>query len=192
MSNIVNITRINTHITIKSPYNSVFVQYAKKLAGKFCGTTKSWSFDIRDEADVLSACYLAYGEDGVRSNKCDVQITLPTVYYVKQGTIIFFGRPVARAFDRDSGAKLFDGVVIKSGNFTSGGSSKDWDTRSEAGTVIVLRDVSRPLVERDIEQKTYGNAIIEILDTTPSRTLLEQEREQILTRLAELNIALGI
>ena len=191
------ITRNEKHITVQAEYNSVFVGQARNLAGKWHDQDKTWVFDIRDEADVLQACYHAYGEDGIRTNKCDVQVTLPTGYSVEKGTICLFGRQIARAFNRDSGAKVFGGVVVKAGGFSSGGSAKNWVTRAQAGTVFVLRDVSRDLVEMEASHDTYGDAVIEILQTTVSskpvadRAALEAERDRLQARLAEINAELG-
>lgn len=192
------IIRNDKHIAVQAEYNSVFVEQARNLAGRWDDKEKVWVFDIRDEADVLQACYFAYGEDGIRTNKCDVQITLPTGYSVDKGTICFFGRQIARAFNRDSGAKVFGGVVVKAGGFGSGGSSKHWTTYAQKGTVIVLRDVSRDLVKMEASHETYGDAIIEILQSSTSvsrpaadRAALEAERAALLSRVAEINKQLG-
>ncbi|WP_304333718.1 hypothetical protein [Conchiformibius steedae] len=184
----VRIERTDSQIIITAPYNAEFISHAHNYAGKFNAETKAWSFDIRDEAYVLEACYLAYGEDGVRYNKCDVQITLPNGYSVEQGTIVFFGRQIARAFGRDSGAKLFDGVVVKKGGFTSGGSRKDWTTCARKGTQIILRDVSLPLVEWETDAETYGDAVVEILGGERD---LQAERAELLARLAEIDSLMG-
>lgn len=181
-----NITRTETHIIITAEYNSEFVSHARNLAGRFDDKTKSWSFDIRDEADVLEACYLSYGEDGIRNNKCDVKITLADGYYVDKGTITFFGRQIARAFNRDSGAKIFPGVSIKAGGFNSGGSARHWDTRAQKGTVFILRDVSRSLVELSISSEGYPDALIEILPAAVNPTALQAEKETLLARLSEI------
>ena len=191
------ITRNEKHITVQAEYNSIFVEQARNLAGKWNDRDKTWVFDIRDEADVLQACYHAYGEDGIRTNKCDVQVTLPTGYGVDKGTICFFGRQIARAFSRDSGAKVFGGVVVKAGGFCSGGSARHWATCAKEGTVFILRDVSRDLVEMETDAETYGDAVIEILNTTASssrpaadRAALEAERDRLQARLAEINAEL--
>lgn len=184
------ITRTETNIIVHSEYNSEFVTHARNLAGRWDDTQKSWIFDIRNEADVLQACYLAYGEDGVRNNKCSVKITLPNGYYVDQGTICFFGRQIARAFGRDSGAKVFPGVVIKEGGFSSGGSAKHWTTRALKGTVLILRDVSRPMVEMAIKEG-IEDVEIEILPAQVNPDVLHRERDALLARLAEINAQLG-
>ena len=191
----INISRTDTHIVVKSIYNKEFVAKAHNLAGKYNDRDKSWSFDIRDEADVLEACYLCYGEDGYRSNLCDVQISLPEGYFAYQDTINFYGRPIARAFGRDSGAKLFDGIKIVEGGFDSGGSMKNWTTRALKGTVIVLRDVSYPLVTSTTFDEDE-NVHVEIISHTESGITADQadlvkEKAQLLARLAEINAVLG-
>lgn len=184
----VRIERTDSQIIVTAPYNTEFISQARNYAGKFNAETKAWSFDIRDEAYVLEACYLAYGEDGVRYNKCDVQITLPEGYDVHQDAIVFFGRKVARAFDRSSGAKVADGVVIKQGGFTSAGTRKDWVTRALKGTQIILRDVSLPLVEWETDAETYGDAVVEILGGDRD---LQAERAELLARLKEIDSLMG-
>lgn len=183
------IERTDAHIIITSDYNTVFVHAARNLAGKFHDIKKSWYFDIRDEADVLEACYLAYGEDGIRSDKCNAKITMPNGHYADKGTINILGRPIARAFGRDGGAKVFDGVIIKQGGFDSGGSMKNWTTRALRDTVIILRDVSHPLVLQEQDRLAEEGLNIEILADINTQKLIE-ERERLLARLAEINTAL--
>ena len=190
---IVQIERTDERINITSPYNTKFVSDAHNLAGVFSYTTRAWSFDIRDEADVLEACYLAYGDDGYRYSICDVQISMPDGYSKWQGSIEFFGHVVAKATGRNSGAKISEGVKIISGSFDSGGSMKNWRTCAAEGTVIVLRDVSLPLVEAMMTE--YENVEVEILNRTEilgdDRENLIAERDRLTARLAEINAILG-
>lgn len=193
---IVKIERTDEKIIITSPYNSVFVEQARNLAGKFNDSKKAWVFDIRDEADVLTACYLAYGDDGYRYSICDVQINMPDGYSVWQNSIKFFGRVVARAFGRDSGAKIGEGVKIVEGEFKSGGSFKNWRTVANEGTVIVLRDVSLPLVEAyidELKEENQHNIEVSILNKTEYTSPTAQDvdlvkrREALLAELAEID-----
>jgi hypothetical protein len=48
------------------------------------------------------------------------------------------GREVARAFGRDSGAKLGPDVVVRAGGFHSGGSRKNWRITVKDGTSFDL------------------------------------------------------
>lgn len=187
---VVQIKRTENHIIIKSPYNSIFVEKARNLAGKWVALNEAWQFDIRDEAEVLEVCYFCYGEDGIRYNKCNVQITFITATYADKSALKVLGYPIARAFGRDGGAKVSDGVLIKNGGFDSGGSAKNWTTRVKAGTVIVLRDVSKPLVQAFMDSDDYEpeSMTIEILEEYQD---LLAEKERLLARLAEINVQLG-
>lgn len=185
----ITIERTTKHITVKSDYNIYFIAAARNLAGKFDKINQSWVFDIRDESDVLEACFLAYGEDGVQKDQCDVKITIEKSYYADKDAIHFLGRPIARAFGRDSGAKVYGGVIIKQGGFDSGGSAKNWTTKALPNTTIVLRDVSHPLALHE-QKKLLENGIkIEILLDKNKQKLIE-EKERLLARLAEINAEL--
>lgn len=187
---VVQIKRTENHIIIKSPYNSIFVEKARNLAGKWVSLSEAWQFDIRDEAEVLEVCYLCYGEDGIRNSKCNIKITFVEAAYANKSALSILGYPVARAFNRDSGARLSDGVLVKSGGFDSGGSMKNWTTKAKAGTVIVLRDVSKPLVQAFLKSDDYEpeSMTIEILEEYQD---LLAEKEHLLARLAEINVQLG-
>lgn len=187
---VVQIKRTENHIIIKSPYNSFFVEKARNLAGKWVALSEAWQFDIRDEAEVLEVCYFCYGEDGIRNNKCNIKITFVEAAYADKSALNVLGHTLARAFNRDSGARLSDGVLVKSGGFDSGGSMKNWTTKAKAGTVIVLRDVSKPLVQAFLESDDYEpeSMTIEILEEYQD---LNAEKEHLLARLAEINAQLG-
>lgn len=172
-----------TQIVVTGEYNSEFVAKARTLAGKW--VAPSWVFDIRDESAVRAACLECYGTDGHRTDLVDVEVRFGPEDDTHTAPIMYCGRTIARAFGRDSGAKLGDGVVLQSGGFTSGGSVKNWYTRAKEGTSVILRDVSRALVV-----KTGGEYTI--LTTTPiDRDALLAEKAQLLARLAEIGATLG-
>ncbi len=133
-------------ITVQSIYNSEFVKHAKNLGGAYTGGV--WSFDARNETLVRSACLRCLGHDGFITDLVDVEITIPK-YAKGMGAckpIEVFGRTLARAFGRDSGAKLGEGVVLLKGGFSSGGSVKNWCTDVKENTRVIVRDVSGALV----------------------------------------------
>lgn len=63
-----------------------------------------------------------------------------------QGPVEVAGRTIARAWGRDSGAKLGDGVVKLQGRVGSGGSMKNWETVVDAD--VVLHDCPRKVAEK--------------------------------------------
>lgn len=134
-------------IFVTSPYNQIFIDRARDLGGKW--KSPAWVFDSRNEKMIREALLDVYGFDGEHKNAIvDVELFFPNGYSsgVREA-ITFFGRTIARAFGRDSGAKLGDGVVILSGGFTSSGSMKNWHTTAYTGTRILVRDVPKKLAE---------------------------------------------
>lgn len=173
--------KITTHektILVESPYNSEFVEGARNLAGKY--NHGYWHFDIRDEKDVRELCLRAYGTDGEIMNQCDIEITFKDDYWASKGPIILFGISIARAFGRDSGAKLGDGVKLVKGKFDSAGSMKNWGTSCEEGTVIVLRDVSKYLVDTCTDPK------LDIKIISVNSNLEKTQEEELLIELNAL------
>lgn len=165
-------------ITVVSPYNSIFVAEARRLGGKF--QKDQWCFDARDESAVREACYRCYGDDGIRLHQVDIRITASKCLFADKAPISIFGRTVARAFGRDSGAKVGDGVVIEAGGFSSGGSAKNWGTRAEAGTTLILRDISAQLVK----EYSGDDLVIEVI-AERKEVRVDDDRRPLVDLMAE-------
>lgn len=178
----ISISANSDKISVVSPFNSDFVKDARNLGGNWSGG--AWVFDAREEADVRAACMKHYGEDGFTKDTIDVLVTFMTEKFANRKPIVLFGRTVARAVGRDSGARIGNGVVLKSGGFKSGGSVKNWETIALKDTSVLLRDVSRSLVE-SFDSKDVS---IEVIDQAiTSKKALEEEREKLIARLAEID-----
>lgn len=173
-------------LIVRSPYNTIFVTQAKKFGGKW--SDPSWVFDVREETRIRDLCKMLYGTDGVCS---------PDIVSVRailrspdndcyRGPITIFGRVVARAFGRDSGARVGDGVVILEGGFNSGGSVKNWRTVVKDKAEIILRDVPRGLAEKEIAK---GADWITLEEETVRINCdeLKSEREKLAARISEIN-----
>ena len=64
---------------------------------------------------------------------------------VSRGPVTVAGFVVARAFERDSGAKLGTGVALVEGRVGSGGSRVNWTTWIEEGSEIWIKDFPESL-----------------------------------------------
>ncbi len=184
------ITVIDSKLYVTADYNSAFVAKARDLGGKWA--SPCWVFDARDEVAVRAACLECYGSDGLTSDLVDVRITIPEDCRAVgggRGPIEIFGRTLARAFGRDSGAKLGEGVVVEQGGFSSGGSMKNWTTTVRDNTVLILRDVSASLVAKH-DNEAF---IVEVIahQNEINREELNTEREKLLARLAEIDALLA-
>ena len=187
------ITTTATTISVEAPYNAAFVSAAKRLGGKW--SAPKWVFDIRNEQRVRAACMEHYGTDGLQPmDAVTLRIVFRPNHYEDRGAITVGGREVARAFNRDSGAKLADGIVVLDGGFTSGGSMKNWETRvRSAGATVLMRDVPRVLADRLIADGESGVESIAIEPEAPviDRDALSEERKRLLDRIAQIDALLG-
>jgi hypothetical protein len=185
-----SITTTNTQISVASDYNAGFVSAAKDLGGKW--RAPCWVFDIRDEDRVRALCVKYYGTDGRVADLVTLKIEWKKDSSAQQEAIAVNGRTIARAYGRDSGAKMGDGIVLLVGGFGSGGSVKNWTTRVRGGTVVLVRDFPKSaaelLVKTESETRIYS---IEAEAAPVDRDALSEERARLLARLGEINQILG-
>ena len=141
-------------ITVTSPYAADYVSRARALGGRWDRTAGGWVFDEAAEPAVRQALRECYGTDGGTDAVPEASVTLyvyvPEALSAARGPVVLDGPiTLARAFGRDSGAKLGDGVAHLAGpKPTSGGSVKNWDTRVPAGGLYAVYQVPRGLAER--------------------------------------------
>lgn len=199
MTNQITITVSGTTLQVASPYNPDFPKAARALGGKWHADSKTWQFDTRDETRVRDLCMDIYGTDGrpvAAGDLVTLRITLEDGWYLDQrtGPLFFAGREIGRAFGRDSGARQGDGIVFLKGSVTSGGSAKNWETRTTKGAIFEIRDLPRAAAEKAKTEVEQG-VILEIIepDTTATdhRAALEAERAALMARIAEIDTALG-
>lgn len=171
-------------IRVWSPYNPTMVKRARGLAGSFEGGT--WRFATRHEEQVRELLRDIYGTDGTPTPRVTVRFpaTSDLLKELTHGTYSAFGRPIARAWGRDSGAKLMGGVVCLEGGFYSGGSMKNWEIYVRNGTVIEMVDVPEPLAMRAAAEYPDDVTIVRVAPV--DRSALEAERARLQGRLAEI------
>jgi hypothetical protein len=175
----VKVTVTDTSVRVLSPYNVGFVSGARRMSGKW--SSPVWVFHRNDELRVRNLCKQVYGTDGEGvADTVSVRVEFDGSEDGHQEPITVGGRVVARAFGRDSGAKLGDGVVVEKGGFNSGGSVKNWRTEVTGGTVVVIHDFPRGKAE------SMG---LEVVDNQVkiNREELMGERERLVRRLEEID-----
>lgn len=184
----VTIAKTGSNITVTAEYNSRFVAHAKDLGGKW--ESPCWVFDARDEQRVRDLCRDVYGTDGVTADLVTLRIEWMEDGAAPCAPIGVHGRTIARAYGRDTGAKLGDGIVLLEGGFDSGGSQRNWKTTVDAGTVVLVRDFPAAAAKRLIaKQKETDTRVYSIEEETPvvDRGALAAERERLLARIAEID-----
>lgn len=185
----VSITESNGALHVASPYHPDFPSRAKKLGGRWDGARKVWTFDARDLERVAELCRDVFGTDGREPDgpAVTLRVTFPKADDTYEKACFVAGRQVARAYDRDGGATLGEGVITLEGGFGSAGSRKNPTLCVKAGTVIEVRDVP---AGAKLEADLGGE--VEIIDRAAvDRGALEAERARLVARLAEIDALLG-
>lgn len=189
----IKITRTADTLSVTSHYNTDFVAAARKLGGKWNGTSKSWQFDARDERRVRDLCITVYGTDGQPTKTVTVRLTALGNIEEYGAAVVVCGRDVARARGRDSGATIGDGVVFLKGSPKSGGSMKNWKTIIPDGAVFEVRDVPERMIE-SISDVDYTWQVVESENPDDLETELARliaDRDAIQARIDELRAKLA-
>ncbi len=187
------ITRENDKIAVESPYNPNLPKRARGMGGSWDATKKAWVFDAADEEHIKALYMDVYGEwentesvrvritaiDGFRGDFCE--------------SVYICGVQVARAFGRDSGARVCDAKFL-SGLPTSGGSAKNWFTVIPEGSIfeIDIPETSLGKLEEEGESKGFKFEQIDTQARKEIYELMEQEREKLLARIAEIDAYLAV
>lgn len=121
-------------------YNQNLVDECRNLGGRWDAEEKAWIFSdiVEDKVNELDELF--------NSEKVVVEITANDDCWQPCRAVTFLGYTIAKAFGRDSGAKLGEEVSLISGKISSGGSMKNWQTKIEEGSIFRLK-VARELLD---------------------------------------------
>ncbi len=181
----------NGRIAIDSPYNPEFVRRIKGAGGKWDGQSKTWQVDERSIDAIRAIMRGVYGQDDLPTETVTVKITVGEDRIIAdRGPIVLFGRTVASARGRDSGARVGDGVSFEKGSCYSGGSMKHWDTRIAPESIFTIYDVPKLAAEERLGwDDDYGT--FEVVAPENPLAALKAEKETLLVRLAEIDALLA-
>jgi hypothetical protein len=187
---------VNDSVHVTSPFNRAFVDKAKQIGGKWNAANKTWDFPAERESLVREICREIYGSDGtdplVTLRVSDVDAVGKDDGYAKHTgyeSVYVAGRCVATVYGRDSGAKLGEGVVVRSGGFNSGGSRVNFCITTRPDTVIDILDVPEPLAA-EMAAKYPGSCEIVRSGGNDRAAELRTERERLTARIAEIDAEL--
>lgn len=137
-------------VKVASPYNSCFVTKARGLKGTW--DKGQWLFNTSVAGHVKNAMLECYGVTGETPYEIVTLVVSGYDDYERQKGIELFGRPIAKAFGRDSGAKAQDGIFLIEGQFTSGGSVKNWQTVAKNATFEIHNYPKAALNRADVKE----------------------------------------
>lgn len=179
-------------VNIYTPYNRDFVARIKGIGrARWDAAQKCWNIPEAGLETARNIMQDVYGETDLpdAGQMVTIRVKFGDRYTSEcRCGVSAFGRTLARAWGRDSGAKVGDDVIMETGSVTSGGSAKNWYTAIAAGTTFRLQ------VPEGIYQRDKGLWDTEIIEATEAdtRTALLAEREKLMARLAEINEILGL
>lgn len=167
--------------SIDTPYNKEFVNRIKQLGGKWSGS--KWVIPA-DALELAKECMRAiYGTDGTYTSK-NIKVRLSVDGKVF-GSYEEFGRTLVKIFGRDSGASPADGVIIVSGEATSGGSIKNPATI--LNNCVLEFCLPETYMNREDVKKAVEEGRLKIIEGNEKRT-----REEILEEIKKHEDAIAL
>lgn len=170
---------------VYTPYNPEFVKKIKGIGGaKWNGTQKCWSIPETAVEAVREIMTDVYGYSDVKENETvSLKVTFNEAICSGRSDVVLFGKVLAHAYGRDSGARVGDDVAYISGGATSGGSAKNWDSIVKEGSIAILSNVNKSVYEKaEIEY----NITVEVIEAKANKQSLLEEKERLMKRLAEI------
>lgn len=124
-------------------FNWILVDYCRDLGGRWDSDVKVWVFSdiVADKIEELDYRW--------NSDLVSVEIKALNEISIRQSEVTFCGYQIAKAFGRDSGAKLGEGISMLQGDIDSGGSMKNWVTRVYENSIFRLKVPSLILDEME-------------------------------------------
>jgi len=140
--NTIKVNKIGDRVELLFPYHEEAKTRIKNLGGRWDGAKRLWWVQPEMEAEARRVLIDAFGTDG----SADVQTVVVRVTALRRVTeytepVVCCGKILARAWSRDSGAKVGEDVALLEGSIRSGGSRKNWTTIVDEGSVFKLVNV---------------------------------------------------
>lgn len=160
--NTITVKEENSKCVCQCPKNFNVIKKFHDFKGCWNREKNYWEFNKLLIEDIKKLMKKYFGVENGEFESCQLIIKDLTTYETLKG-IIISGFELCRAFWRDSGAVLGDGVVLIDGKIDSGGSKNWWTTKCEDATFKILyfpcKMLKNPSIKRLIE-----NEQIEIID----------------------------
>lgn len=179
----------NNKIEIYTPYNRTFVSKIKRINGaKWSYNKGCWEVDKIEIGVVRKFLMDCYGENDIEfAEKVDIKVKFLQQVEERWKGIELFGRTIAYAYGRDSGAKMGDKVTCISGICTSGGSAKNWTTIICKGAEFIIRDVAKNTIT-EYDKEIFEIEINEKANTNEDKIVeLEEQKKELQKKIKKIN-----
>lgn len=176
---------------ICTPYNPEFVKRIKMIGNaRWLGPEKCWCVPEDAVEAVRELMEDIYGCSDISENKTvTLRLEFESEYSILKGDVCFFGKVLAHAYGRDTGAKVGDDVSFVKGEATSGGSSKNWESIVKEGSIVVLTNVNENIYKK---YKSVSGVKVSLVEKDSiNRKKLQEEKERLLQRIAEIDKVLA-
>lgn len=138
----INVKKYGDFLAVYFPFDESAKDRIKNLGGKWNGIERCWKVPAALESEVREVLRETFGTDGSQPvNMLTLRVTALEDVEVYTEPVTCCGKVLARAYGRDSGAKVGDDVALISGNIASGGSRKNWKSIVRKGAVFKLLNV---------------------------------------------------
>ena len=182
----------NGRAYVYTPYNPDFVRALKGIGGKKWESGMGcWSVPDTAVSVVREIMIDVYGySDQIPNDALTLKVTFLSDVSSTCSDVTLFGKVMAHASGRDSGARVGDDVAYIRGGASSGGSVKNWRSVVEKGSVAILSNVNKHVYEKT---ETDPDIQVEVMENSASRDdrqKLLEEKEQLLKKIAEIDAIL--
>ena len=173
----------NNKARVYTPYNQEFVKAIKNI-GQAKWQDRAWVVPANMVDAVRAIMMDIYGETDISTSaKVDVKLTFAEDVDEYQGAVTIFGKTIARAYGRDKKVDVGDDVAFIKGAPQATGSVKNWYTRVPEESVCIVSNVPETMLNEELPEGVTA----EVLKKTVDRKALEEEKERLLARIAEID-----
>lgn len=186
------VIREDGKLKVQSEYNADFIRKAHELNGKW--SSPYWVFEEKNEKLVRQILTDVYGEDGTPQKEVTVDIDLNKYYSAdyrqNNDEAIFHGKSLCYRPGRDSCVRMQNDAIVVAGGFPHrGGSVKYPCLNWNDGTVI---RVTVPEAVYLAEKDKDGVTLYESADKAQKVKALEDEKERLIARIAEIDAEIAL
>ena len=184
----IQIEKIDDKIYVYSPYNEYLPYRAKKNGGRWNPELKCWIYAASAEPEVKEMYTEIYGYYTDEKIDCvNLLCVAGSEASITRAGLDLAGIVIAQAVGRDSGAKTSANVLLKTGNFYSGGSNQYWETIARDGTTFKVLDVPRIIAEKLVKNPEWCTSITIEEAVEDKKAALLAEKEKLQKRLIEID-----